>query len=329
MTSALLDLASSVLQEYGKRPDQVSLIQSGGIKTVWKILAKGETFCLKRLRHNKERAMFSIYAQKHMAAQGARVPQIFPSLNNEDYVEYQGYLFVLYEWIEGRNLTLSRDLSSALEGLAQFHLDSAGYVPPPDCRVSSKLGRLGHYYASVIKRFSEWEKTAQSNRQNPLCQAFLKEVPGMSRLGLECIDLLEKSAYPSWVEEIKQRGNLCHQDYGDGNAILTPKGVYVLDLDGVTFDLPSRDLRKVIIKMMSNRNSWDIKLLKDMLNWYEKINPLNEDKRRVLYIDLLFPHELHDTAKNYFKKNKSINASAITRASALVRKKSEILSGLI
>jgi spore coat protein I len=42
---------------------------------------------------------------------------------------------------------------------------------------------------------------------------------------------------------------LCHQDYGKGKRLTHSRGgVYVIDLDGVTFDLPSRDLRKIIGK---------------------------------------------------------------------------------
>ncbi|OPY56530.1 MAG: Spore coat protein I [Pelotomaculum sp. PtaU1.Bin035] len=329
MSSALYDTANTVLQYYGKKPVEIKTIQSGGIKTVWKIQAGNETFCLKRLRQSKEKALFSINAQKHMASKGARVPGLFPTLNGEDYIEFQGHLFVLYEWIDGRNIILSRDLKIALEGLARFHIDSAGYIPPADCRTSSKLGNLGNYYKSVLKRFNEWRKISMERPQNAVCRAFLNEISEMSGAGVDCVELLELSDYSSWVNEISRRGNLCHQDYGDGNALITPDGVYVLDLDGVTFDLPSRDLRKVIIKIMSGRNRWDREKLKKMLAWYEKINPLGDGRRQVLYIDLLFPHELHDTAKNYFIKGKSIKPNDISLACTAAREKIKVLSALL
>lgn len=329
MSYALYDIASTVLLSYGKKPCEIKVMQSGGIKTVWKVKAGGETLCLKRLRHNKEKALFSINAQKHMVHNGARVPGIFPALNHEDYVEFQGHLFVLYEWIEGSSISLSRDLKVALEGLAQFHVDSAGYIPPEGCRVSSKLGGMSNYYKSVLKRFSEWQKISLEQPKQTVCHAFLNGISEMTEVGMECIELLELSDYRSWADEISKSGNLCHQDYGDGNALITSDGVYVLDLDGVTFDLPSRDLRKVIVKIMSGRNRWDRGKLKEMLAWYEKINPLDDNKRRVLYIDLLFPHELHDTAKNYFIKKKSIKPHEISLVYTAARKKIEVLSALI
>lgn len=329
MSSALYDIANKVLSSYGKRIDEITVIQSGGIKTLWKVKSTKETLCLKRLRHSKEKALFSINAQKYMASQGARVPGIFPTLNGEDYVEFQGHLFVLYQWIEGRSIILTRDLKIALEALAQFHVDSAGYIPPTECRVSSKLDGMGNYYKSVLRRFYEWQKKSLEKPQHPVCHAFLNEINVMAEVGMDCVKLLERSDYSSWVNDIRQRGNLCHQDYGDGNALISPHGVYVLDLDGVTFDLPSRDLRKVIIKLMSGRNRWDREQLKEMLNWYEKVNPLDDGKRRVLYIDLLFPHELHDTAKNYFIKEKSIKPSEISVTCTVARKKIELLSALI
>ncbi|SFF98385.1 spore coat protein I [Desulfotomaculum arcticum] len=329
MSSALYDIANTVLLEYGKKPGEIKIIQSGGIKTVWKIKSGNETLCLKRLRHSKDKALFSINAQKHMVRKGARVPGIFPALNGKDYVEFQGHLFVLYKWIEGRSITLSRDLKVAMEGLAQFHVGSAGYIPPTECRISSKLDRMVNYYQSVLKRFDEWQKQSLEKPQHPVCRAFLNEISEMTEVGMDCVKLLELSDYSNWVNDIRELGNLCHQDYGDGNALITSDGVYVLDLDGVTFDLPSRDLRKVIIKIMSGRSRWDLEQINEILAWYEKINPLDDGKRRVLYIDLLFPHELHDTAKNFFIKGKSIKPGEISLTCSVARRKIQMLSALI
>jgi len=74
MPSALYDIANTVLLRYGKNTDEIKIIQSGGIKAVWKIKSNGDTLCLKRLRHSKEKALFSINAQKHMAIKGPGSP---------------------------------------------------------------------------------------------------------------------------------------------------------------------------------------------------------------------------------------------------------------
>lgn len=94
---------------------------------------------------------------------------------------------------------------------------------------------------------------------------------------------MESSSYKELTSEKSSSIVLCHQDYGKGNALLTKEGVYVIDLDGVTFDLPCRDLRKIIGKTSENRGYWHESFIFDILNWYSKINPLLPEEKSTFY----------------------------------------------
>lgn len=331
MNTELIKLAENVLANYDIKPESIKVIQGGGIKTVWKINTPETVLCLKRLRQTPDHALFTINAQHYMASRGARVPAICLAQNGSLYVLLDNQIFVLYKWIQGKNLYLDNqaDLEQALYGIAVFHRDSAGYLPPDNCQVSSKLGRWPHYYNSLLNRLREWKQTAGASAQQPLSRVFLANVDHSIMLGEKALAMLEQSCYSDWVTEIERQKNLCHQDYGDGNALLTPEGVYVIDLDGVTYDLPVRDLRKIINKRMVTIGRWDKELLQSIVNWYCQINPLTKEQLQVLYIDLLFPHEFHDTAKNPYRKNKPINPAKLAKAAKHEQAKDEILVSLL
>jgi len=59
----LSKLASSVLEEYGIEPENISVVQSANIKTVWRIKTKDRELCLKRLKHPLDKALFSVNAR--------------------------------------------------------------------------------------------------------------------------------------------------------------------------------------------------------------------------------------------------------------------------
>ena len=324
-------LAQDVLRRYRIVPDQVRLVQGGSIKTVWQVTAGSQALCLKRLRHTRDRALFSVGAQAFMAGRGAAVSPVLPAPDGEIMVEHEGYNFVLYQWLQGRGLVLSRkeDLAHGVRGLAAFHRDSAGYQPLAGARVSSKFGRLGNYYASVTKRLLLWQEQALEQGQNTVAQAYLEEVKPALELASRAMTLLEQSCYSAWIEQFTGRAGLCHQDFGEGNVLLGDDRVYILDLDGVTFDLPVRDLRKLLLKQMSSRGKWDESLLHDVLGWYGEVYPLDPAQVQVLFVDLLFPHELHDNAKNYFKKGKNIKAAEIRQAGGAVRRKTGPLTSYL
>jgi len=99
MSSELNSLARQVLAGYNIKPGSVKVVQSGGIKTVWKIEDGKTARCLKRLRQPLEKALFTINAQDYMARKGARVPAVYPAQDGKLYVLYNNQVFVLYRWI--------------------------------------------------------------------------------------------------------------------------------------------------------------------------------------------------------------------------------------
>ena len=331
MVENLALLADEVLSNYDVKAENTKIIQGGGIKTVWKIETSTGPVCLKRLRKTEEEAIFSINAQYYLAAHGAKVPAVYPTKAGDLYVNHNGEIFVLYQWIIGNPIRMDSrkaDLTRAITGIAEFHRDSAGYLPE-GLKVSSKLGRWPHYYESMKKRLLNWKELAAARPNDPMCKIFSANVDFFVELAEKARILLAASAYNEWAAEIELKGNLCHQDYGDGNALWTDTGIYVLDLDGVTYDLPARDLRKIIMKRMVKRGSWDTELINDMTGWYTAVYPLTPEQLRVLYIDLLFPHEFHNTAKNPFLKKKITGPEKIATAVKLEKQKIDIILNLL
>lgn len=331
-------LARRVLALYDITPVAVNIVQAGDVKTVWKIeqgtgsrgdsAAKTTFFCLKRLRHEPEKARFAAGAQRYVSARGGPVPKLFPTRGGDDLALVDGQVFAFYEWVEGDpiNMETSSGLRAALHGLARFHRASKGYVPGPDSRVSSKLGRWPHHFRSMRERLSEW-KGQELPLGREYLDLFLREVDDFIALAAEAEERLASSRYAELVAAPEQ--GLCHQDFGHGNALATPQGVVILDLDGVTFDLPARDLRKIIMKRALARGCWSEDDIRDVLRFYDEINPLSPAEKEVLFIDLLYPHEFHDAAKNPFRKQKPAKVGDLRRVASLARAKTDLLRALI
>ncbi len=343
-------LAGEILPLYGIAPTRATVIQAGDVKTVWKIERDhGRPLCLKRLRHTMEKAVFAAGAQKYVFAHGGPVPRILATQRGDDLAARDGQLFALYEWVDGEPISLDtgRELRAALHGLAHFHRSSRGYVPPEGDRVSTKLGRWPHHYDSMRRRLIDWKGKARSTLDaqdgaegadateatvpflsREYLDAYLREVDGFVTLAAEAEERLASSRYAELTVHTSQQG-LCHQDFGPGNALQTSNGVIILDLDGVTFDLPARDLRKIIMKRASTRGKWDEPDIREVLSFYGEANPLSAAEQEILFIDLLYPHEFHDTVKNPFHKEKPSTAGELRRTASLARAKVDLLRTLI
>ncbi len=326
----LQTLATRVLQEYEITPDELSVIQSGSVKTVWKFVYHNREYCLKRLKQSLDKVLFSVNAQIYIKNSGGNVPSILLNKNNEPIVDFDNQLFAVYEWINGRDLDFgnAKHLSLAIEGLARFHAASKGYLANEGARVSSKLGKWPSQYESMKNRLIAWKEIAQT-LVSPQHKSYSNCLDPIVDLADEAIMLLDKSKYRELTSETSNAPVLCHQDYGKGNALLASEGVVVIDLDGVTFDLPSRDLRKIIGKISENNFRWDKKTIDDIILWYSNVNEITDDEKKILYIDLLFPHWFFGLVKNQYDKNKDIKASEIERITKLELSKIPIISELL
>lgn len=328
---SLEDTARAVLMQYDVNPESIQIVQQGGVKTVWKVLSGGKMICLKRLNKSPEKALFSVEAQKYIKSNGGYVPGVIENKSGEAITYFNSELFVLYEWIEGKQLNFGRqeDFKAAMEGLAHFHISSKGYSPPEEARVSTKLAKWPEQYRSMLGRLNEWKNISRPKAGTAVYDAYLKWVDQIIALGEKAIQYIEASHYSTLSAPGSPAVVLCHQDYGKGNALLTPKGICVLDLDGVTFELAARDLRKIILKTMENQGKWDEKTVADILAWYERVNMLSPDEKQMVYIDTLFPHSFFGAVKNQFQKNKPIKAESVEKIGSIEMSKEIPLTGLI
>lgn len=331
MKMDLYALAVNVLKKYSIVPENLVLIQGGTIKTVWKLVARKNRYCLKRLKQTYDKALFSVNAQIHIKKSGGKVPGVILNIDNRPITEHNGQLFVLYEWINGNdpNFNNPADLKLAVRGLGDFHKCTRGYVPDPQSRISTKLGKWPEQYASMRDRMAAWKGISLKNGTMPCHASYQAYIDPVISMAYHALDLLACSQYMVLTGEGSHSVVLCHQDYGKGNAVYNKDGVYVLDLDGVTFDLPARDLRKIIGKNAENKGKWSADTISEILGWYMEINPINKDEIKMLYIDMIFPHWFFGLVKNLFQNAKPVKASEIERIARLEISKEKVLEELL
>ncbi len=321
-----LELGTKVLLEYNITPENLQTLQSKGLKTLWKFTYKGTTLCLKRLKHYMEEALFSVNAQIYILGNGGNVPTIYPNSKGNPITEYNGQLFVLYSWIHGRDMNLEnpKDLPLALQALSKFHTDSIGYVPPHDAKISSKLSKWPSQYESMKNRMLKIKELCMQTPNNNSYATYARNVDPFIELCNKTIDLINNSPYSSLCSIDQKDSCLCHQDYGTGNVMLSKEGSTVIDLDGVTYDLPIRDLRKIIGKRMMKQNC-NINTIESILKYYETNTSLSPELKEVLKIDLMFPHWFFGLVKTLHKNPKPIGSDKITSVSRFELNKFAIL----
>ena len=297
-------LAEQVMQQYDMSVSSRTLITSKPDKggAIWRIETNKGPRSLKLLHRSPERSLFSVGLQDYVVKQGARVPALIPANDGRLFVEKGGKLWIVTDWIALEPAT-KVDLIGAQElcyGLGEFHRHTKGYIPPEGAKNSSRLYRWPNYYQKIAKKIGWMREMALAYRDTAASDAILAVVDRYEAQAKEALTRLQNSAYPKMIAMGEPYWGLVHQDYGWSNGQKGPGGLWVIDLDGVAYDLPFRDLRKLITSTMDDMGVWDLTWIRGMIDAYHQANPLDQESYEVLLIDMAMPNEFYKHLKEMF-----------------------------
>ncbi|MFS0915750.1 CotS family spore coat protein [Brevibacillus sp. 179-C 1.1 NHS] len=297
-------VAEQVIKEYDMSVKSRTLITSKPDKggAIWRIETDKGPRSLKVLHRTPERSLYSVAFQEYVVKQGARVPALIPARNGSLFVEKGGKLWIVTDWIALQPAT-KVDLVGAQElcyGLGEFHRHSKGYVPPAGAKNSSRLYRWPNHYQKIAKKIGWMREVAKAYSEAPASKSILAVVDHYEQQAWAALEKLKASAYPKMIKMGEAHWGLVHQDYGWSNGQNGPGGLWVIDLDGVSYDLPFRDLRKLITSTMDDMGVWDVTWMRGMIEAYHKANPLDRESFEVLLNDMAVPNEFYKHLKEMF-----------------------------
>ncbi|WP_240414064.1 CotS family spore coat protein [Paenibacillus periandrae] len=295
-------MAYKVMEQYEMLVFDMLLITSKPDKggAIWRINTDRGPRSLKVLHRDPKRSLFSIGAQQYMVERGAKVPAFIPNKENTLYVEAGGKLWIVTEWIESLQQASKIDLEGAVAlcyGLGEFHKHSQGYAPPLGAAKSSRLYGWSNYYEKIMAKIGWFEDIATVYRETPSSERLLSVIDEFKKQAQDIFSRFQTSPYFKMIGKGEQYWGLAHQDYGWSNGQMGPGGIWVIDLDGVAYDLPFRDLRKLITSTMDDMGYWDLNWIRGMIGAYHEANPIDQDMFELLWIDMAFPNEFYKHIK--------------------------------
>lgn len=296
----------NVLKEYDIDVIGVKILSFKGKKGVWLISTTNNYLILKKHSNSYKTIKFMIAAVEYLQNRGTFIPRIMKTIKGEKIAFINNSCYVLSEAIIGKNpdFKSSEGIKRIIHELANFHSSSIGFNPPNNCKPKKHLGIWKEKYEYQIKKLKVYYDVEKSNTNHTeFSNLILKDFPYFyDRMNL-ALKEYDKSQYNRWVKEVENTGSLCHQDFTAKNLIQTASGkIYVIDTDGICIDIPIRDIRKILNKIMKNQGEWNIEIVKDIFKWYHMKNPLEIWQWNVLKPTLVYPHLFAGIMSKYYEK---------------------------
>ncbi|RJE86374.1 CotS family spore coat protein [Paenibacillus sp. 1011MAR3C5] len=295
-------LAYQVCKSYNMDVRGMTLITSKPDKggAIWRIDTNHGTRSLKVLHRTPARSLFSVGAQEYVVKQGARVPGIILTRDGKNSVVAGGKLWIVTDWIDTLTPVAKIDLEGAqtlCHGLGEFHKWSKGYVPPLEAGKSTRIFKWESQYQKIMTKIGWFRHIAKAYPDAAASPQLLSVLDTFENQAKEIFTKFQESSYQKMIRKGEAHWGLAHQDYGWSNGQMGPGGIWVIDLDGVAFDLPIRDLRKIITSTMDDMGAWDLAWIRGVIDAYHRANPLDRETFELLWIDMAFPNEFYKHVK--------------------------------
>lgn len=272
-------------------------------KGVWWVQTNDGLKILKKVPNSEENLKFILSAINHLLAKGVNIPLVNKTRNGHDYAVMEGNCFVLSDAIDGKTPSYNsqEELMAVVKGLAMFHNASTGFFVDEGYKPDNSLGKWVEEYDEQIEEMKTFYEKEKSSEEKPEIGRFIiNEFPYFYEKAKENIQNLNSDEYRNWVAKIRKTGCICHHDFAAGNLLINSKGLYIFDLDDLSFDLPAKDIRKLFNKIMKKAGQFDHSLAKDIVDYYQSENPLTKDEWLVVKYDLMFPHLFIGAMKKYY-----------------------------
>lgn len=298
----IIQYAHQVLESYDFSVHSMNVVTTKSDKggAIWKMETNAGPKSLKLLHRRPARSMFSLGAQDYLVhQQNAKVPPIIKTKDGSSYVEAGGKLWFVAEWIEPLT-PVSKDLTGAkhlCHALGEFHRLSKGYVPPQHSEIASRVLKWPKNYQKVINKMEWFRNIAMAYQEMPASSYLLQVLDGFEQQAIASYERLQASSYTELAQLGNEYWGLVHQDYGWSNGQMGQDGMWIIDLDGVAYDLPIRDLRKLISGTMADLYRWDTTWVREMILAYHEANPISPQLYDLLMIDLSLPNEFYKNIK--------------------------------
>ncbi len=275
-------------------------------KGVWWIGTNKGMKVLKKVSNSEHTLLFVLDAVRYLNQNGIHIPPVLKTIDGKEYVCADGVCYVLSEAIIGRNPVYSSptELAMIAGGLAKFHRASAGFFPSSGTKAKYHLGLWVDDYIKQLEHTKNYyENDLLKKEHNPINVLITREFPHFYQRALKAMEGMRGKEYADWVNDAKEKGSLCHQDFAAGNLLITPAAdLYILDTDSLTVDIAARDIRKLLNKVMKKSGKWEREIVRDILSYYQSHNPLTPSQWEVVRLDLLFPHLFFGAVDKFYRR---------------------------
>lgn len=293
----------------------LQIVKSFGRKLKSYIKIKGMYICntdrgmklIKKVDAPREKIIFEHIAKEKLHNNGFQnIDRFCMSLEGMPYCIFNGFIYTMSNYIDGIECDLSKNLNEVVTEIARMHNKAYGLK-----NVQMPLNLCQFYKKRLIEIARLKKRINNLSSFTKLDILIMKNYDYYFDKCKKAISILEDSKYNDFLDDVKNKGLFCHNNYREENIIINVDGIYIINFDNCLCNLQMVDLANIIRRYMKKPYCQEIDAY-NLLEIYNKTKSLSKDELKILLAMLIFPDKFAKICNKYFNKRRSWIQNGIT-----------------
>ena len=309
LTDKEIHFVKQIISKY-----DLNICKAYKVKSIYKLYSKdNKCYCLKGIYRNKNKIINASNLIEVLYKNNFyNTPMYYKDRKGNLFNIYHKSLFYITDWIEGNEVNLSslHEAKLTSELLAQFHSKSK-VMDSRYLKLRNTTNKnISSQFMDNIYLLNKFESIIQNKRlKNSFDYEYNQYISVFVNQALIALNILNTCAYANILKN-PDSTVICHNKFNSRSVIKNKEGVFLVNLNYLSYDLRINDLGKYIRRVMIRGSyKWDFIKCRDMIESYNKNYKLSKDELLLMLAIVIFPYKFCKLGKKRYIKNKNWSES--------------------
>jgi len=255
--------------------------------------------------------------KEHLIQRGFNgVDRLYLSKKDTPYTVYYNRVFVMNDWQNATEIDFynESDIHYTMKVLAKLHNAGEEFNAPGFKVKEAKIKNLGTTYEKRYKESIKLKKRiSNAGNKTDFEVLYFQNSPAYMELQEMAMGLFDEEDYKGLIESAINKQTIAHHQYTYHNIKRSNEDhVIVSGFERSGYDVQLTDLVYVIKRIMQ-KNQWDVDLLLEIIDSYNKIKPLSSKEWAIMQGMIIFPDKFSKLCNSYYYSKRRWNYNMFYR----------------
>ncbi len=236
--------------------------------------------------------------------------QLHTSNKDAPYVIYHNRVYIMSDWNNGKATDFYNidHVKNSVQLLAKMHIAGKGFINLPEGIGRAKIKNLGDTYEKRYRETIKLKRKIENiGSKTDFEVLYIRNSDRYKEFQEISKGFTNSEGYQKLMDQAVESQSVAHHKFTYHNIIkINDQDTVITGFEKSGYDVQLTDLGYLIRRIMQ-RNGWDINLLINIIEEYNKLIPLSQDEWAIMKGMIIYPERFAKLCNQYYHSKRRWN----------------------